>query len=312
MRLRAFALLAAVLLIGVGGTQAAELTNRGTYNEFFFDPATGLTWCDPDLVTGSDRYTLDGFITHNSAGWVWATSAQVDALVGSTAPSGSNLEQIMGAAQFYVGIGGPRWIGYHAGTSPDGWLIQSEVDPFVVLSLSSAQANAATWNPGAWLVNASDPATVPRLENRGAQSQFFHDPGTALNWCDPAYFVGLARTEVEDWLTANANWRWATAAEVAALVGRMSAGDTDLVSILGEPQFWAGVAEPRWIGYYAQADQPDGLLLESNIETTRHIVTTFGTQGGVASWGPGAWVVTDGEPTPLESASWGQVKGLYR
>lgn len=42
------------------------------------------------------------------------------------------------------------------------------------------------------------------------------------------------------------------------------------------------------------------------------MMTTFGTQMGVATWGPGAWVVTDSDPTPIEGASWGEVKRTYR
>ncbi|MBE0567895.1 MAG: hypothetical protein IH621_18215 [Krumholzibacteria bacterium] len=314
MYLRIRALIVASLLVGSGFAEAGELANRGIYNEFFFDPATGLTWCDPDLLVGADRIELDGFVTRNSVGWVWATGAQVDALVGSTSQLGYDLEGIMGPAQAYVGAGAPRWVGYHAGTSPDGWLVQADDEPFVVLTQSGSQGGAAAWDPGGWLVNPADPAALPRLENRGLQLQFFHDQGTGLNWCDPELFVGLTRAEVADWLAAHTNWRWATAAEVAALVGRMAEDYQDLVQILGEPQFRAGEygLEPRWIGYYAQADEPDGLLLESNLVGYNHIVTTFGTQTGAAAWQPGAWVVTEGEPTRTERKTWGSVKGSYR
>lgn len=310
MLLRALTLPIAIVLAAAAG--AAELANRGTYNEFFHDPATGLTWCDPDLLVGADRAELDAFITHNSVGWVWATSAQVDALVGSTSLMGYDLEEIMGPAQAYVGEGAPRWVGYHAGTSPDGWLLQSDTYPFTVLSQSGGQADAAAWAPGGWLVNPTDPALLPRLENRGDALEFFHDQGTSLNWCDPGMFVGMTRADVEAWLAANPNWRWATAAEVEGLVGRMVPDFHDLVQVLGEPQMWVGLLEPRWIGYYEQAGQPDGLLLESNLVGYLHMVTAFGTQAGVEAWNPGAWVVTEGEPTPVERASWGRVKGSYR
>ena len=309
---RTLVLVAAVLAVCIGGASAAELSNRGTHGEFFFDPATGLTWCDPDMLTDADRATLDVFITRNSTGWAWATSAQIDALLGSTAPAGSDLEDVMGAAQFYVGIGGPRWIGYHAGTSPDGWLIQSDNEPFDVLSQSGGQSGVESWGPGGWFVNAADPTTLPRLADQGVHRQLFQDQGSGLYWCDPALFVGLTRDQVTDWLAANPGWRWASAAEVAALVGRLSVGDVSLVEILGAPQFFAGAGEPRWIGYYEQVAQPDGLLLEANIEPYYHIVTNYGTQSFAAGWNPGAWVVTAGTPTPTAEASWGEVKRIYR
>ena len=87
MMLRALTIAAAILLAGVAGGGAAELANRGAHGEFFYDSASGLTWCDPDILTESGRDPLDAFITNNSTGWVWASDAQIDALVGSTAPA---------------------------------------------------------------------------------------------------------------------------------------------------------------------------------------------------------------------------------
>ncbi len=309
---RSLALVVAVVAVCAGGASSAELSNRGPYGEFFFDPATGLTWCDPDVLTDADRATLDVFITRNSTGWAWATSAQIDALLGSTAPAGLDLVDVMGAPQFLVGAGGPRWIGYHADTVPDGWLIQSDTEPYDVLTQSGSQSGVESWGPGGWFVNAGDPTAMPRLEDAGGLGHLFLDQGTGLSWCDPALFVGFTRDQVVDWLADNAGWRWATAAEVAALVGRLSAGDVSLVGILGAPQFLAGAGEPRWIGYYEQAVQPDGLLLEANIEPYFHIVTNYGTQSSAASWNPGAWVVTEGTPTAAVDASWGEVKRIYR
>jgi len=100
--------------------------------------------------------------------------------------------------------------------------------------------------------------------------------------------------------------------EVRALVGRLSVGDVPLVEILGAAQFDLGGGQPRWIGYYAQSTEPDGLLIEANIDPFRSMMTAFGTQTGVATWGPGAWVVTDSDPTPIDGASWGEVKRTYR
>jgi hypothetical protein len=310
MLLRALTIAAAILLAGTAVGGAAELANRGAHGEFFYDSASGLTWCDPDILTEAGRDPLNAFITNNSTGWVWASSAQIDALAGSTAPAGSSLEDVMGPRQFTAGSDWPRWIGYYAGLVPNGWLIQSEDN--AVLGASGFQNDVETWNPGGWFVNAGDPTTQPRLQNVGSAGQYFLDQATALYWCDPAQFVGLTRAQIAIWLTAHPSWRWAVADEVRALVGRLSVGDVPLVEILGAAQFDLGGGQPRWIGYYAQSTEPDGLLLQADIDPYRCIMTAFGTQMGVATWGPGAWVVTDSDPTPIDGASWGEVKHTYR
>lgn len=310
MLLRALAIAAAILMAGAAIVGAAELADRGAHGEFFYDPATGLTWCDPDILTEAGREPLEAFVVNNSTGWVWASSAQIDALAGSTAPAGSSLETIMGPRQATVGSDWPRWIGYYAGLVPDGWLIQSEDN--AVLVDPGFQNGVAAWNPGGWIVNAADPTAQPRLQDAGSAGQYFRDQATELHWADPAQFVGLTRAEIATWLTAHPIWRWAVADEVRALVGRLSVGDVPLVEILGPAQFDLGEGQPRWIGYYAQSTEPDGLLLEANIEPSRSLVTTFGTQMGVATWSPGAWIVTDSDPTPVDDASWGEVKRTYR
>jgi len=310
MFLRVLTIAALILTAGAVVVGAAELVDRGAHGEFFYDSATGLTWCDPDLLTEAGRDPLNAFIANNSTGWVWASSAQVDALSGSTAPAGSSLEAVMGPRQWTVGSDWPRWIGYYAGLVPDGWLIQSADN--AVLADSGGQSGVATWNPGGWFVNASDPTTLPRLQNAGSAGQYFRDQATGLYWCDPAQFVGLTRAEVATWLAAHSGWRWAVADEVRALVGRLSVGDVPLVEILGPPQFDLGGGQPRWIGYYAQATEPDGLLLEANMDPYYSLMTGYGTQTGAASWSPGAWVVTDSDPTPIDGASWGEVKRAYR
>ncbi len=146
------------------------------------------------------------------------------------------------------------------------------------------------------------------MANLGDAGEYFHDLGTDLYWCDPATFVGQTRDQVVDWLAAHAAWRWATAAEVYALLGKMSADDGLLTAVLGAAQFTIGNGGPRWIGYYAQATAPDGLLLESSFAPSFHLLTAGGTQGGVAGWNPGAWVVSDVDPTPVETTTWGAVK----
>lgn len=303
-------LVTVAILLVAGATTAAELVDRGGHGEFFHDPATGLTWCDPDILTEAGREPLDAFIANNATGWVWATSAQVDALSGSTAPAGLTLEDVMGPRQWTVGSDWPRWIGYHAGLSPDGWLIQSEDN--ATLADSGGQSGVDAWNPGGWFVNAADPTALPRLADAGDAGQFFLDQASGLWFCDPAQFVGQTRAQVAAWLAAHPRWRWATADEVRALVGRMSEGDVPLTEVLGPAQFDLGGGQPRWIGWYADEEQPDGLLLEANIDPWWHIVTAFDFQVGAATWNPGAWVVTASDPTPLDSASWGEVKRSYR
>lgn len=310
MASRVLTIAAAILLAGAAVGSAAELVDRGGHGEFFYDSDSGLTWCDPDILTEAGREPLAAFIANNSTGWVWATSAQVAALSGSTAPTGSSLEEIMGPRQWTVGSDWPRWIGYYADLVPDGWLIQS--DDNIVLGDSGSQSGVAAWNPGGWFVNAGDPTAQPRLQDAGSAGQYFRDQSTGLFWCDPARFVGQTRAQVETWLSANPAWRWAVLDEVRALVGRLSAGDVPLVEILGPAQFDLGGGQPRWIGYYAQATEPDGLLLEANIEPYFCIMTGYSTQMGVATWNPGAWVVTDSDPTPIDGASWGGVKRTYR
>jgi hypothetical protein len=311
--LRRLSVLALILLASVPRAQATDLTDHGAYGEYFYDAQTGLYWCDPAVFAAQPRTSLELVVQYSTV-WEWATSAQIDALVGRTAPVDVTLEAIIGLRQFTIGNGGPRWIGFHAGAGdPNGWLIQSEDEPdFRTVSASGFQGSAETWNAGAWLVAATDPTVAPRLVNLGDAGEYFHDLGTDLYWCDPATFVGQTRDEVVDWLTAHPDWRWATAAEVYALLGKMSADDGLLTAVLGASQLTTGIGGPRWIGYYAQSTAPDGVLLQSDIAPSFHLLTAGGTQGGVAGWDPGAWVVSEVDPTPVEATTWGAVKAGYR
>lgn len=293
--------------------QAAEVTNHGAHGEFFHDAESGLYWLDPGLFAGQARASLDLLPLHSDL-WDWATSAQVEALVGRTAPAGVTLEAVLGPRQFTLGNGGPRWIGYHADPgAPDGWLLESSDAPeFRTATSAGSQGGAAAWNAGAWLVAAGDPVAAPRLVDLGDGSEYFRDLGTGLFWCDPATFVGQTRAQVEAWLVAHPDWRWATAAEVNGLLGKLASGDGLLTGVMGAPQFTLGNGGPRWLGYYDQAAQPDGLLLESSFASSFHLLTGGGTQAGVETWNPGAWVVSDVDPTPVESTSWGSLKAGYR
>lgn len=297
-------------ILALAAPAAADLVNHGAHGEFFYDQSTGLYWFDPAGWVDVGRPTVDAFVAR-AALWDWATSAQIDALVGQTAAAGFTLEDVMGVRQFTAGTDWPRWLGYHASADqPDGWLVQSTDNHS--LDASGGQSSVATFNPGAWLVSAADPTTAPRLANLGDDGAYFHDADTGLFWSDPSRFVGMTRDEVATWLSANPDWRWATAEEVHGLVGKMSAGDVPLTEILGDPQILVGAGEPRWLGYYDQSTQPDGLLLEANTGPYFHIVTTSGAQTNAQSWNPGAWVVRTTDPTPVGRASWGAVKNGYR
>jgi hypothetical protein len=302
-----------LLLIVAPCAQAGAVNDHGTHSEFFHAVESGLYWLDPGIFAGQTRASLD-LLPQYSDLWNWATSAQVEALIGCVAPEGVPLEDVMGPRQFTIGNGGPRWIGYHAGTdAPDGWLVESSDAPdFRTVTLTGSQGGAAAWNAGAWLVAASDPAAAPRLANLGDGDAYFRDLGTGQFWCDPATFAGQTREQVVAWLAAHPEWRWATAAEVYALLGKLAAGDVLLTGILGAPQFTIGNGGPRWIGYYDQAAQPDGLLLESAYAPSFHLMTGASTQTNAAAWNAGAWVVSDVDPTPVEATSWGTLKAAYR
>ncbi len=307
----AWALLAAAALAPPAG--AAELVNHGAHGEFFRDAATGLIWFDPDLLVGASRDDVDAFVQANVCGWTWASSVHVDALVGRTSPAGQSLEDVMGPRQFTVGAGGPRWIGWYSGLSPDGWLVESDAAPdFATLTASGFQNGVAAWNPGGWVLTAADPVTQPRLVDRGDAGQYFRDEGSSLYWCDPAQFMGQTREQVADWLSAHPRWRWATFDDLATLVGRMSAGDAHLQEVLGPAWIPDGGGDPYWEGWYAESTEPAAAWVGANIRPWYHIVTSLGAESSAEAGTIGAWVVSEWDPTATATASWGQVKRDYR
>lgn len=296
--------------LALAAPAAADLVNHGAHGEFFYDEDTGLYWFDPAGWVDVGRTNVDFFC---GKAWFWgfAQQVQIDALVGKTAAEGFTLEGIMGPRQFTAGSDWPRWIGYHADIEqPDGWLLESADNDSIYLS--GSQSNCAAWNPGAWLIATADPTTTPRLTDIGDDGAYFYNPDAGLYWADPDRFQWGSRQAVEDWLAVNTAWRWATAEEVYDLIGLMSEGDVDLTEIMGAPQFGTAGSYPRWIGYYAQAEQPDGVLLQAGPQPHCHMITVGGTQMNAAGWNAGAWLVRTTNPAPVGETSWGDVKNRYR
>ncbi len=304
-----------LLLLLAGGTaapvRAGELTDHGPGGLCFHDADSGLYWFDPVVFQEWARETVDAFAGASTV-WQWATSTQIDALVGQTSPGGQTLEDVMGGRQSTLGDGSPRWLGFYAETSPqDGWLVQAYGDP-TTISSSSGQGGTAGLTHGAWLVAATDPLLAPRIEDYGDNGEFFVDHATSCYWMDPVHFVGMTRTEIEAWLVANPDWRWASQAEILALSGRLTVGDVPLTDVMGAAQYMATGDIPRWIGYYDLGGETQGINLQAGGLTALPFPGQFSTQGSVAAWNPGAWILTESEPAPAVQQTLGGIKTLYR
>ncbi|MBM4132006.1 hypothetical protein FJ250_13430 [bacterium] len=102
---RRIPLLILMLLTAAPLAHAAEVTNHGAHGEFFHDTESGLYWLDPGLFAGQVRASLDLLPLHSNL-WDWATGAQVEALVGRTAPAGVALEAVLGPRP---GTRAPGW-----------------------------------------------------------------------------------------------------------------------------------------------------------------------------------------------------------
>jgi hypothetical protein len=303
---------ALLLLLHLAAPVAADLVDHGPNGEYFQDTETGLYWLDPMLVRSYVRTMPDLFATH-ADNWDWATSAEIDALLGQASQGGINLDLVIGDRFSSVGGGGPRWLGYHSlATEPDGWLIQSTNTPdFDEITATGSQGGAAAMNPGSWFVSSVDPVIQDRLWDAGGSHEYFLDERTGFYWQDPANFAWQTRSAIQIWLEGNTDWRWATQAEVYALQGIHTHLDTDLEEIIGAPQFFP-TGGKRWIGFYDQAGIPDGLILGSTVDTGNAILINAGTQGGAETWGAGAWILTETNPTAVIPTRWGSVKALYR
>lgn len=291
----------------------AELENLGQYNEYFHDTVSGLYWFDPGTYYNHHRSGMDALATH-SATWNWATSAQIDNLVGQSAATDFNLEDIIGPRITTIANGGPRWLGYYAETDPDGWLAESNDTPdFSTMTASGHQGGAASMGAGAWLVSSTNPtATCAVLEDYGDNGEYYHDLGTDFFWCDPATFYGMTRAEVETWLTENSGWRWASATEVYDLLGKTSTDGTALDQIIGLRLTTIANGGPRWVGFYDQATEPTGILIQAGVSPQFHLMDNAGTQAGAETLGAGAWVINEDDPTPANTQTLDGLKALYR
>ncbi|MDY0110941.1 MAG: hypothetical protein RBT60_13520 [Candidatus Krumholzibacteria bacterium] len=303
------ALLALTALCCGAAALAAHLENLGPGGEFFYDPDTGLYWIDPAAFVGTTRVSAD-YVDVYAPDWSWATSAQIDGLLGRTSQPGTPLIEVMGPQQLL--IGGYRWLGFHAEIIPDGWLAQTINSPdYDTITDTGLQNGAGSLNPGAWFVSTINPLTATRLENIGESGEYFVDHTTSFYWYDPAYFVGMTREDVETWLAAHPDWRWATLPEVIGLLCRLTVGDLPLEDVIGPRQYTAGSNQPRWIGYYAKPTQPDGILIQGGYGPPFHMATLGSTQSNASAWNPGAWIVSKYDPTPVEVRTWSNVKKLF-
>jgi hypothetical protein len=306
--------LALALMIGVSPSPGyAELESLGQYNEYFHDTVSGLYWFDPGVFYSHHRSGMDSMATHSTI-WNWATSAQIDDLVGQTAATGFDLEDIIGPRITTIANGGPRWLGYYAETDPDGWLAESNSTPdFATMTGSGYQGGAASMGAGAWLVSSTNPTvTGAVLENYGPNGEYFHDLGTDFFWSDPATFYGMTRAEVETWLAEHSSWRWASANEVYELLGKTSTDGTALDQIIGARLTTVANGGPRWVGYYDQAAEPTGILMQADVSPHFYLLDSAGTQSGAEALGAGAWILNEDDPTPTNTKTLGGLKALYR
>jgi hypothetical protein len=307
--LRSTTVLVLLLLFAGAIPAGAELQNHGPDGEYFHDTVTGLYWFDPANFHEQARITLD-LMADYSTTWSWATSGEVDALLNQVSPVGSTIEDVIGPRHSTI-TGGMRWLGFYFGSGDDGWLVQSENEPFYTqVTTTGSQANAYHLGGGAWFVSAVDPVTSTAvLEDDGI---YFHDLSTDLYWFDPAEFFGYPRSGVLDWLSANTDWRWATEDEVYGLLGKTAVTGDAIEDVMGTRSMTVTGDRPRWVGYYVMDSIINGLLLQADIDPNFTIVTTASTQAGAQNFNPGAWLVSDVDPTPNEDASWGDVKRSYK
>lgn len=156
-----------VLGVALAPPASAALIDHGPGGAYFRDTVTGLYWFDPDRFVGQTLAEIQGFIASHPS-WSWAKPAQIDALAGKSTLGGVPLESVMGARQYTLTGGGPRWVGYVdpadvpplGSAEPDGWSVQALAAPDTIDG-TGWQADAALFpeitGVGAWLVTTIDP-----------------------------------------------------------------------------------------------------------------------------------------------------------
>lgn len=143
---------------------SAALIDHGAAGDYFYDTNSGLYWFDPAHFVGQTRAEMDLFAA-TSKDWDWATSDEIEALEQQSTVGGVSLESVMGARQYTLGGGGPRWLGYYAETGqPDGWIAQA-ADTTDTISSAGFQFDAASFpgtvGVGGWMVSRVDPVPEP-------------------------------------------------------------------------------------------------------------------------------------------------------
>ncbi len=301
--------LAMVLPIAGAVPVLAAVDDHGPAGEYFYDDVNGIYWFDPGHFHGQAHVTVD-LLNQYSTVWSYATAGEIENLLGQDA-GGVPLEEVLGERTTTLGGGGPRWIGFYLPSGEDGMIVQSDAGPgFETVTDVAPQANAGAYGAGAWFVAAVDPVvSTAAIEDAGI---FFHDLLTDLYWYDPSEFFGVDRADIEIWLGANPAWRWATRDDVYRLLGKRTSDGSPLVEVMGPPSTTLSNDRPRWMGYFAEDGIVNGMLLQADIDPLFDIFSTGSTQANAAAFNPGAWLVTDVDPTPNEAAGWGDVKRSYR
>jgi hypothetical protein len=305
--------LSLIVLLTVASNAIGELTDHGPDGAAFHDDQTARFWLDPAVFRDASRDVVDRFVTASDT-WRWAAGADIDALVGASVAPGVDIESVLGVRQATVGSNAPRWLGFYAATSPDGYLAQAHDAPHETVDAAGTQDGTASLPHGAWLLTDTDPTAGSRLDHLGtADVAYFHDQATGLYWCDPETFTGLGRTGVDAWLVANPDWRWATLDEVYGLLGKFVVGDAPLTDVLGTPQQIVTGGVPRWLGYCSGIGATDAVLLQAGGGgIVRPLLTENGLQHMADESITAAWIVSDVNPTPVRSRTLGEIKAIFR
>jgi hypothetical protein len=155
------------------------------------------------------------------------------------------------------------------------------------------------------------------LMDHGDNGEYFFDTESGLYWWDPATFVDDSKTEIDAFVAANADWKYASYVELLALIGQMSDAGQPLDEVMGPAQLLLGPPSNRafrWVGYYdgicpvgpCAVPDPDGWNVQTVFDTTVFPFTldssTIGSSGlqGQVETRParGAWINSAVDPFP--------------